>query len=82
MTRVHRERGESWTSQNVAYVSNCPWARNRGLRGRQAIIELYRAWERLVDELLATSSCATLLLVDPQDDWEAALKRVYSAVRS
>lgn len=82
LTRVHNERGEAWTSQNVAYVSSFPWARRRGLQGRQAIIELYRAWERLVDELLATSSCATLLLIDPQDDWEAALKRIYSAVRS
>jgi hypothetical protein len=82
LTRVHRERGESWASQNVAYVSNYPWARSRGLKGRQAVIELYRAWEGLVDELLATSSCATLLLVDPQDDWEAALTRIYSAVRS
>ena len=82
LTRVHRERGESWAAQNVAYVSNYPWARRRGLQGRQAVIELYRAWEGLVDELLATSSCATLLLVDPQDDWEAALKRIYSAVRA
>jgi hypothetical protein len=82
LTRVHGERGASWAAQNMAYVSNYPWARSRGLKGRQAIIELYRAWEALVDELLAASSCATLLLVDPQDDWEAALKRIYSAVRA
>ena len=82
LTRVHRDRGEAWAAQNVAYVSNYPWARRRGLKGREAIIELYRVWEGLVDDLLATSSCATLLLVDPQDDWAAALERIYSAVRS
>jgi len=74
VARVHRERGAAWAAQNVAYVANFPWARRRGLQGRDA--------ESLVDEILATSSCATLLLVDPQNDWEAALDRIYSAVRS
>jgi predicted kinase len=82
VTRVHGERGAPWAAQNMAFVSNCPWARSRGLTGREAIVELYRAWEGVVDELLATSSCATLRLIDPQDDWEAALKRLYSAVRA
>lgn len=82
LTRVHRERGAAWASQNVAFVAKCTWARKRGLQGRQAIIDLYRAWEDLVDEFLATSACATLLLIDPQDDWQAALGRIYSAARS
>jgi len=82
VARVHGERGAAWASQNTAYVANFPWARRRGLTGRQAIIELYRAWESLVDELLASSSCTTLLLIDPQDNWEAALERIYSAVHS
>jgi predicted kinase len=80
VTRVHGARGAASAAQNIAYVSNCPWARSRGLTGREAIVELYRAWEVLVDEFLATASCAILLLVDPQDDWEAALERIYSAV--
>ena len=29
VARVHRARGEASASQNVAYVSNCPWARSR-----------------------------------------------------
>ena len=82
LRRVHRARGEAWASQNMAYVSNIPWARRRGLTGRQAIIELYRVWESVVDELLATSSCDTLLVLDPQDDWEAALEHIHSAVRA
>jgi len=82
VARVHRERGAAWAAQNVAYVANFPWARRRGLQGRDAVIELYCAWEGLVDELLATSSCATLLLIDPQNDWETALERIYSKVSS
>jgi thymidylate kinase len=82
LRRVHGERGAAWAAQNIAYVANCPWARRRGLTGREAIIELYRAWESVVDELLATSAYATLLVVDPQHDWEAALERICSAVGS
>lgn len=81
VTRVHRERGEAWTAQNVAWVANYPWARRRGLTGRQVVIELYRAWEGIVDELLAAASCATLLLTDPHLDWDATLNRIYAAVR-
>jgi predicted kinase len=81
VARVHRERGAAWAAQNMTYVSNFPWARSRGLTGRRTIIELYRAWETVVDELLATSSMPKLVVVDPQHDWEAALDRIYSAVR-
>jgi hypothetical protein len=35
-----------------------------------------------VDALLDTCTFATLLLVDPQDDWEEALQRIYVAVRA
>jgi thymidylate kinase len=80
--RVHDERGAASAAQNIAFVSNCPWARRRGLTGRQTIVELYRAWEDVVTELLRTTVCTTLLLVDPQDDWETALERIYSAVRT
>lgn len=76
--RVHRERGEPWSSRNYAFVSACRWARRRRLVGERAVIELYRAWEPVVDELLA--SVESVLLVDPQLDWEGALRRLYDAV--
>ena len=52
--RVHAERGEPWSSRNYAFVSACTWARRRGLGGERALVELYREWERIVDELLPT----------------------------
>src|SRR5262249_54219659 len=59
--RVHAERGEPWSSRNYAFVSACPWARRRGLVRERAVVELYRAWERVVDELL--SMVESLLVV-------------------
>jgi len=76
--RVHADRGEPWSSRNYAFVSACPWARRRGLVGEQAVVELYRAWEPIVDELLLMVE--SLLVVDPQRDWDAGLGRVFEAV--
>lgn len=75
--RVHVERGEPWSSRNYAFVSASRWARRRGLVGERAVVELYRAWEEVVDELLATSE--SMIVVDPQRDWEGALRRLYRA---
>jgi len=76
--RVHADRGEPWSSRNYTFVSACPWARRRGLVGERAVVELYRAWERLVDELLPTVK--SIVVTDPQRDWVRALQRVYDAV--
>jgi hypothetical protein len=76
--RVHADRGEPWSSRNYAFVSACPWARRHGLVGERAVVELYRAWERLVDELLPTVE--SVVVTDPQRDWAEALQRVYDAM--
>jgi hypothetical protein len=78
--RVHAERGEPWSSRNLKAVSRLPWARRRGLVGRRAVIELYRAWEPIVDELLAGSPLASTIIVDPQRDWEDSMRRIVAAV--
>jgi hypothetical protein len=72
--RVHADRGEPWSAQNYAFVSACPWARRRGLVREQAVIELYRAWEPVVNQLLPTVE--SLLVVDPQRNWDDALRRI------
>src|SRR5262249_49942275 len=76
--RVHAERIEPWSSRNYAFVAACPWARRRGLVGEWAVVELYRAWEQLVEELLPTVD--SLVIPDPQRDWAGTLRRVYDAV--
>ena len=77
--RVHAERREPWSSRNYAFVSACAWARRRGLTGEPALVELYREWERIADGLLPTIE--SLVVVDPQRDWTAALTEIYHAVR-
>jgi predicted kinase len=81
IARVHRERGEAWAAQNMAWVAARPWARSRNLGGREAVIRLYQAWEAVVDDLYGRYSFGKLMVADPQRDWDTALARIYAAVR-
>src|SRR5260221_3636948 len=81
IARVHRERGEAWSAQNMAWVAARPWARSRKLGGREAVIRLYQAWEGVVDDLYSRYLFGKLMVTDPQQDWDTALARIYAAVR-
>src|SRR5215468_9527305 len=80
VARVHAERGEPWSSRNLAAVASFAWSRARGLSGQQAVIEFYRAWEQVVDELFALSICQQVLVSDPQSDWPTTLQRIFRLV--
>ncbi|HEX3190899.1 MAG TPA: hypothetical protein VHS30_14080, partial [Streptosporangiaceae bacterium] len=81
IARVHQARGEPWSSRNLAFVQDSPWARRRGLRGRDAVVGLYQAWEPVAVELFDRYPFGKLMLPDPQRDWPAALRAVRAAVR-
>jgi hypothetical protein len=81
IARVHQARGEPWSSRNLAFVENSPWARRRNLRGREAVIRLYQAWEPVVSELYDRYLFPKLMVPDPQHDWPAALQAICAAVR-
>ena len=79
--RVHQARGEPWSSRNLAFVENSPWARRRDLRGRDAVVRLYQAWEPVVSQLYDQYPFGKLVVPDPQHDWPAALQTICAAVR-
>ena len=81
IARVHQARGEPWSSRNLAFVQDSPWARRRGLRGRDAVVGLYQAWEPVAVELFGRYPFGKLMLPDPQHNWPAALTRIRAAVR-
>ena len=81
IARVHRTRGEPWSSRNVAFVASSPWARRRDLQGQHAVVELYRAWEPIVTRLYGQYPFPKIMVTDPQHDWPAALTRICAAVR-
>ena len=81
IARVHQARGEPWSSRNLAFVENSPWARRRNLCGRDAVVRLYQAWEPVVSQLYDRYPFGKLMVPDPQHDWPAALRTICAAVR-
>ena len=81
IARVHQARGEPWSSRNLAFVEGSPWARRRNLRGRDAVVRLYQAWEPVAARLYDRYRFGKLMVPDPQHDWPAAVRRIYAAVR-
>ena len=81
IARVHRTRGDPWSSRNVAFVENSPWARRRSLRGQDAVVKLYQAWEPFVTQLYGRYPFPKIMVTDPQHDWQATLTRICAAAR-
>ena len=81
IARVHRTRGDPWSSRNVAFVENSPWARRRSLRGQDAVVQLYQAWEPVVTQLYGRYPFPKIMVTDPQHDWQATLTRICAAAR-
>lgn len=79
--RAHRDRGDPWASWNAESVTGYPWARSRNLRGRDAVVELYGAWEDVVRTLYDRYSYDKVMLDDPQEDWDAALRHICDTAR-
>lgn len=81
IARVHSTRGDPWSSRNLAFVENSPWARRRGLQGQDAVVKLYQAWEPLVTQLYSRYPFPKVMVTDPQRDWQATLTLICAALR-
>lgn len=81
IARVHHVRGEPWSSRNVAFVESSPWARRRSLRGQDAVIRLYQAWEPVVTRLYSRYPFPKTMATDPHHDWQETLARICAALR-
>jgi len=81
IARIHRTRREPWSSRNVAFVENSPWARRRNLHGQDAVVKLYQAWEPVVTQLYGRYPFPKIMVTDPQHDWQLTLTRICAAVR-
>jgi hypothetical protein len=81
IARIHRTRGEPWSSRNLAFVENSPWARRRNLHGHDAVVKLYQAWEPVVTQLYSRYPFPKIMVTDPQHDWHMTLTRICATVR-
>jgi thymidylate kinase len=71
-----RQRGEAWTSYVVELVTNCPYARRRGLVGTSGVMTLMTAYEALVRQLMAGSCLPHLTLTNCMGRWPACYEQL------
>jgi thymidylate kinase len=71
-----RQRGEAWTSYVIELVTNCPYARRRGLVGASGVMTLMTAYETLVRELLVGSCLPRLTLTDCMGRWPVCYQQM------
>jgi thymidylate kinase len=64
-----QQRGEAWTSYAIELITDCPYARRRGLVGESGVMALVTAYETVVRELLAMSRLPRLTLTDCMGRW-------------
>jgi hypothetical protein len=64
----------------VAFVENSPWARQRNLRGQDAVVELYQVWEPVVTRLYGWYPFPKIMVTDPQRDWPVTLTRICATI--
>ncbi|MFC4947029.1 hypothetical protein [Pseudonocardia sp. GCM10023141] len=58
-----------------------PWARSRGLQGRDVVVGMYLEWDALVRRFLAGYAHPSVTVDDPRDDRSLALQRIRAAAR-
>jgi hypothetical protein len=71
-----QERGEAWTSYAIQLITDCPYARRRGLVGESGVMALVTAYETLVRDLLAMSRLPRLTLIDCIGRWPACYQQI------
>lgn len=59
---VCAHRGPAWTEYAVSVITDCPYARARGLEGFDGAVELMRAYAALLDEQVARFPYPKLVL--------------------
>jgi hypothetical protein len=80
LARAHADRGEPWSSWNLASITDSAWARARHLTGMAALVGFWQAWEGVVDELYGRYPYPKLLFLDPRLDRQAVLTTVLAAL--
>jgi len=73
MERVYPQRTPEWQRWMERLFSDSAWCSKRGLEGREAVIAAYRAWDEIAERLFHVHQPHRLRLLDPADDWPAAM---------
>ena len=77
---VGAERGDEWLKAQLDWKLGFPYARRRGLAGLEGLIEMYKDYRRLTDQLFAALALDKLAIETSGGDWPAYGAAMYRAL--
>ncbi|HDR9881397.1 TPA: hypothetical protein QDE50_30705 [Burkholderia cenocepacia] len=78
---VCAERGSEWVDYQVDWKLAAPYCRRRDFVGLDGLIELYRDYRSLTDDLFRELPLAKLAIENSGRDWPVYEKRIFARVR-
>lgn len=69
MEELLRARGERWENYQIEWKVESPFCRNRGLEGRDGLLELYREYRSISDELVGALEIEKLSIESTDQNW-------------
>jgi hypothetical protein len=66
---IAAERGDAWVRNQVDWKLASPYAVRRGLAGLEGLIELYRAYRRLTDQLYTELDIPKIGIENSEKEW-------------
>ena len=70
LRRIFDARGKDWEEYQVNWKVNSPYCRERSLAGYPGLVELYREYRSITDELFDNFRWAKLRIENTKQDWK------------
>jgi hypothetical protein len=75
---IAAERGDAWVTNQVAWKLASPYAVRHGLVGLEGLVELYRDYRRLTDQLYAELDIPKISIENSGREWAKYEETIYS----
>jgi hypothetical protein len=76
MDQISAQRGKEWTQYVIDLVTNCPYAKARGLAGYEGVLAFIGAYKQTMDDLLNQSHIPRIILDNCSRNWEACYQKI------
>lgn len=78
--KVLREETPEWIDRVTSIWGETPWARERGLRGREGFVAFFEEWGPQLDVLIECAAFETVRVANPRSSWQQAIPELVDAL--
>lgn len=76
LKRLFADRGKKWLDYQIDWKVKSPYCRNRNLSGEEGLLELYKAYRSITDELFSDVQWKKLSVENSDQNWSEYRKRI------